>query len=451
MVFPPTTTDINMKRALVWACLCWQMQIGNLCGQSFLASDPSIAPPNGIVRINLLTCEITPVASNLNIGNFTDFWMTDDGQIYIVGFGPGPAFTPTLFRHNPANGTTVALQALPAWGTTIYGIDNNTLIVEANGFFLTYDIADNTLTTVGFVSGFNGLNEFFEYDGTLYISNTNTSDVFEVVLTPDFELVPASLLYGYGVSICGSLFGPPSGASVFAELDPLDGTNNWLCFDDFNNSGFGSYAPDPFNESGPLCGCETESGTFETPPFLLSDCSFNPIPLPHNGDENLDSDDNLVFVLATWDYSDYPDVQYTIIATYTDPVATFIPGVTVPGVNYIVFAMAADAVGNTIDLDDPCLEVSDYIQVVWSESPTVSFAAAAEVCDEGCQTVSVNFTGTPPFALTYKVTIGASEQTFTESFPSSSGSFQVCPPSGFTGTVAVEGLDLTDANCDCEP
>lgn len=425
------------------------MQYAVLQGQSFLAADYTTAPPNGIVSINLLTCETTPVASNLNIGNFVDFWMEPSGLIYLLGFGPGPNYTPTLYAHDTATGTTSALISLPGSGTTLQGLGNGELIIQAGEGFYTYDIAGNTLTTIATVPGFNGFGEFFEYNGALYI-NGNTG-VFEVVLSP-FDLIPASLSGYYAplVTVCGNVFGAPFGTSAFGEINVADGTSNWLCFDDFNNSTFGSFAPDPFNSTGPLCDCVTESGTFEITSSFVSNCSFNPIPLPFNNDETLDGNDNLVFVIATWDYTAYPDVQYNIIATYSDPVATFIPGVTEPGEYYLAFAMAADAVGNTIDLNDPCLEVSDYVPIVWAESPTVSFSGELVLCENGCQTIDVEFTGSSPFTLTYRVIAGTDEQVVSQTFETNSGSIVVCPPAGYFGAVTVNAEELSDSNCDCE-
>lgn len=47
-------------------------------------------------------------------------------------------------------------------------------------------------------------------------------------------------------------------------------------------------------------------------------------------------------------------VQYDILQTYNQPIITFVPGVTQPNTYYEVYAIAGNADGSSVDLNDPC-------------------------------------------------------------------------------------------------
>jgi hypothetical protein len=407
--------------------------------------------PNTIVSLNLLTCEETPVAPGLNI-RIDDFWMYPDGIIYVSSWDWMPPFNNMLYRYDPATDDTTLLYVLPVQGVgTLYALSDSTLLWEVSSNFYIYNINQNTATLIGSQSGFNGIWEIFQYNGILYVRGTNGSN-YKINLTPTFSLqlstvIPANIGL---VDVCNKLFGSIPGNEAFGELDVTTGTYNALCYSAFNNSGFWAWAPDPMNASGPLCDCSTESGTFALPPYLLSSCSLDPIPIPHNGDENLDGDDRLVFVLFTYDYTVYPDVKYNIIHTYTSPVANFIPGELQTGTFYYMMAVAANMLADTIDLDDPCADFSqDILALIWAESPTVTFSGNTAICGGGCQTITATFTGNAPFTLTYKVTAGSNTQTFTQIFNNTTGTFQVCPPAGYSGPLLVAVTNLIDQNCTC--
>jgi hypothetical protein len=407
---------------------------------------------NTIVSLNLLTCEQTPVAPGLSM-QINDFWMMPDGTIYVTSFSSNAPYNGQMYRYDPATGTTTLLLDSPAGGGgALYGLSDSTLLWQQFNSFYIYNINQNTLTLLGTQSGFNVFSEIFEYNGGLYINSTN-GIFYQIILSPTFSLqavslfpVPSKPLEG----VCNKLFGPILGNEAFGELDVSTGTYNALCYNDFVDNGFFSWAPDPQNASGPLCDCSTESGTFAIPPYLLSSCSLDPIPIPHNGDENLDGDDRLVFVLFTYDYTVYPDVKYNIIHTYTSPVANFIPSELQTGTYYYMMAVAANMLADTVDLDDPCADFSqDILTLIWAESPTVTFSGNTAICGGGCQTITATFTGNAPFTLTYKVTAGGNTQTFTQTFNDTTGTFQVCPPAGYSGPLLVAATNLIDQNCTC--
>lgn len=406
---------------------------------------------NTIVSVNLLTCEQTPVAPGLSMP-IGDFWMMPDGSIYVFSGSSIPPFNSQMYLYDPITSTTSLLLTLPvSGGGGLYGLSDSTLLWQVNSNFYIYNINQNTATLVGTQGGLNGFSEIFEYNGNLYTNHPN-GNIYQINLSPTFSTQQVSLFptpSGPLVGVCNKVFGAVPGASLFGELDISTGNYNALCYDDFNDSGFFSWAPDPLNASGPLCDCTSESGSFAGPP-LLTACSLDPIPLQHNGNQLLDSDDDLVFVVYTYNYSNYPDVSYDILHTYTEPIATFVPAFMEIGEYYYIMAVAANGLPGAVDFTEPCADFSNDIVIIWSESPTVSFSGDPIICGNGsCQTVSATFTGSPPFSLTYQVTASGNSQTFTQTFNSLTGSFQVCAPAGYNGPLTVNATNLVDGNCTC--
>ena len=115
---------------------------------------------------------------------------------------------------------------------------------------------------------------------------------------------------------------------------------------------------------------------------------------------------------------------------------------------YYVAAIAGNELpSGNVDLTDPCLDISNAIEVLWNPLPTVEFAVAnPDVCQGECTDVAVTFTGSPPFNLTYNSPLGQQ----TQIFGTNSGVLSICPPVGFSGLLTVEAVSLTDANCVCE-
>jgi hypothetical protein len=457
-LFTKKTIKNNAMRPLIFLVIGFLLTI-RLSGQNILVSDS----PNEVLSLNLVTCETTTVADNLNIGNFADIWMTPDGTLYLLGSGPSPTFAPTLYAHNTTtNATTPVATMGSTTGCSMFGLSDTTLLINTYGQFWLYNIPQNTTTLLGTIPGgsFCGFwGEIFEYNGNLYVgvssggSGSTPPGTYQINLGPPLTVTLTTLSQPYpAVSVCGNVFGGAFGGDVLVEHNfnvPPNSPNqsNWLCLNVFSSSG--SLAPDPLNATGPLCDCVSESGSY-TSFSLLSNCSQDPIVLPYDGTATLDPDDNLVFMIATLDYSNSPDIGWNVLATYDSPVITFIPGVTELGELYSVFIVAADALGNGVDLSDPCAEVSRSVVVRWDESPSVSFTAPPALCANGqCQTVQVSLEGQPPFTLSYRVTAGSSVQNLTQVFNSNNGTIQVCPPTGYSGAVNVEATSIITPTCSC--
>lgn len=404
-----------------------------------------------IYSVNLATCEMTLVASP-NISEVTfDIWQMPNGLIYIISSSTTTLGT-NLWVHDPSNGTTTQLVAnIPGFPGSIYGLSSSTLLINTNGALYSYDINQNTNTFLGNLPPFyNG--EIFSYNGQLYAQNYGY--LYQLSLNPlQFTQVGPPVPGSYPiVEVCGTLFS--FGETGVSEFNFSNFTDNNLCFVPPASLGNANIAPDPFNTTGPLCNCTTESGNFTGANgiyalYSYTACAGNPITLNFNNAQVLDGDDNLIFVLATVDNSTNT-VQYNIIQTYNQPVITFVPGVTQPNTWYAVYAIAGNASGSSVDLDDPCLDVSQQARVYWFASPSVALSGDLEICGGGCQNITANFTGNAPFNLTYTVSFGGGPpQTFTQTFGSSAATLQVCPPAGFSGPIAVQTTNLSDANCTC--
>ncbi|MEQ1745661.1 MAG: hypothetical protein ABMA02_09555 [Saprospiraceae bacterium] len=187
--------------------------------------------------------------------------------------------------------------------------------------------------------------------------------------------------------------------------------------------------------------CPTDAGTMLAQ--TLDACINEPATLTHNGDEVLDNDDLLQFIL----FSDLADTLGSIIVTSNTPTFTFNPATMQTGVTYYVAAIAGNNVGGNVDLTDPCLDISNAAELIWHPLPEVSLAVDnADVCAGACRTVTATFVGTAPLSLT--VSAPAGTQNFT--FQNNTGTFEICLPGNTPpGNFTVQATALTDAFCTC--
>lgn len=141
--------------------------------------------------------------------------------------------------------------------------------------------------------------------------------------------------------------------------------------------------------------------------------------------------------------------QQKVLVTSNTPTFTFNPATMQTGVTYYVAAIAGNNVGGNVDLNDPCLDVSNAAQLIWRPLPTVAFSVAnPDVCAGACTTVMATFTGSAPFTLTYTTPGGGP---VTQTFSSNMGTFQVCAPAGApVGGFSVQATALVDEWCTCQ-
>jgi hypothetical protein len=188
--------------------------------------------------------------------------------------------------------------------------------------------------------------------------------------------------------------------------------------------------------------CSTDAGSVlvETQNVCINEQAT----FTHNDDEVLDNNDLLQFIL----FSNPNDTLGSIISISNTPVFIFNTATMQTGVTYYIAAIAGNNVGGNVDLNDPCLDISNAAQLIWQPLPEVAFSVAnPDVCAGGCISVTATFTGTPPFTLTYSAPgLGPTTQIFS----SNTGTFQVCPPPNApAGGFSVQATALADGFCTC--
>ncbi len=148
-------------------------------------------------------------------------------------------------------------------------------------------------------------------------------------------------------------------------------------------------------------------------------------------------------------FSDPGDTIGSIVDVNSVPSFAFNPATMQTGVTYYIAAIGGTELNGHVDLNDPCPDFSNAIQVVWRALPTVVFSIAnPNVCAGACTTVTATFTGTAPFTLTYSTPVSGS---VTQSFSGNTGTFQVCtaadsPP----GSFVMQATKVMDSPCICE-
>ncbi|MBK8922918.1 MAG: gliding motility-associated C-terminal domain-containing protein [Saprospirales bacterium] len=208
------------------------------------------------------------------------------------------------------------------------------------------------------------------------------------VYTVGFDVLnaatPLTLLTGAGA------FGGPGGTHFTSAPIPI-AQGYQIAFHDANDCGDISLS----GQSG--CNCTTGAGTMNLAP--VSACIGSAATAIHNGDQFLDNNDNLRFILHTNPAA--PAGQ--ILAWNTTPVFSFGPGL-LPNTTYYISAIAGnpDPNGN-IDLNDPCMTIAQGTPVVFYALPSATLDSIPPACPGNGVLAPVILGGTPPFALNYAV------------------------------------------------
>jgi hypothetical protein len=143
------------------------------------------------------------------------------------------------------------------------------------------------------------------------------------------------------------------------------------------------------------CLCSTSAGTMNNSPISL--CAGDTATALHNGNEVLDANDALFFVL----HSNNGNSLGTVFATSATPVFTLVPPMS-PGITYYISAVAGDDSGSGgVNLADPCLSVSFGTPVVFRALPTAQFSPGSGICQGETASLTISLTGTAPFDLVY--------------------------------------------------
>ncbi len=188
--------------------------------------------------------------------------------------------------------------------------------------------------------------------------------------------------------------------------------------------------------------CSADAGILNAPARSLCPDALATVPQANN--TMLAPDDILQYVL----YSNPADSVGSIVATSNTPSFAFDPAIMQTGVQYYLAAIAGENQNGNVNLSDPCLDFSNAIEVIWWPWPTVAFSIPnPEICPGDCVSVDVNFTGEPPFLLTYQSSFGGQ---VTLSFQEFVDAILLCAPQNTQpGAAMVKATQLIDKHCSC--
>lgn len=172
--------------------------------------------------------------------------------------------------------------------------------------------------------------------------------------------------------------------------DPISQSSDYLIqFHDANDCG-------DITVSGvSTCNCSTESGDMDL--NLLELCETQVATAVYNGVFVDDGDDILTYILHT-----NPGLPIgTILAWNSSPVFSFQAGMVLT-TTYYISAIAGNPGNNgQVDLNDPCLSVSQGTPVIFYPRPTGELVTSSEtVCLGDTLFIDVYFSGAPSFSFT---------------------------------------------------
>ncbi|HLP93092.1 MAG TPA: hypothetical protein VK168_03605 [Saprospiraceae bacterium] len=190
--------------------------------------------------------------------------------------------------------------------------------------------------------------------------------------------------------------------------------------------------------------CTAQAGLIPSPPLNL--CPDAIATVPPAAPNVLPQGTMLQYIL----FSDPSDTLGSIVMISNTPEFSFDPSVMQEGITYYIAAIAGNELNGNVDLSDRCLDISnEAVPVIWNPRPTVSFSVNdPDVCRGKCVDVLLEFTGAPPFTLTYTTPfMGPTTKNFIEH----TGIVQICIPlNAVAGSLDIQAIKLSDMNCVCE-
>lgn len=143
------------------------------------------------------------------------------------------------------------------------------------------------------------------------------------------------------------------------------------------------------------CPCLSMVGTLSMGPVEV--CGDGPIDLIYDStNEFTDGNDVLGFILYEGTSTNITNVIQT---NSTSPSFSFVPGMTYGQTYYIAAAVGNDNAGLP-DLTDLCLDITNGVEVVYFEIPTINMTGDAAICFGESTDLEFIFTGDAPFEVT---------------------------------------------------
>jgi hypothetical protein len=405
-----------------------------------------ITSGGALYKVDVMNCTACPIA-NLTNGVAYDVLVLPNGDVLVQSaFG--------LYRYTLPSNTPIWSETNAVYAGSVLALDGT--IHLARSFptwgLATYDPATNTITYIGDWPAGMQIAEFFYQNGVLYGfgSLSGLQVLVEINTTnPGLSTVVYSGINTNNGGTTNGGYTTANGASdnnMLYQYDVNTNTFDFVCdLDAFilGSNGFSGLTDLPPGAPEAPCLCSTFAGTVNTTAFNV--CVPGSVTVPYNNDAILDGNDILRYIL----FSDLNDTLGSIIVQSSSATIAFDPASMQTGITYYLATVAGDDLGGNVDLNDPCIDISNTAaQVIWREQPAVAFSVTnPDVCVGECVTITATFTGTPPFALTYTTPAG----TFTESFQGNTSVILVCVPTGAPpGPLQVQAIALTDEWCTCQ-
>lgn len=427
---------------------------------------------SSIWQLDLGTCSRTELYAGIT-PRIDDFVETSGGFYYC---NRANSVTGRMYFYDTSTGTSTLLTTLNTGATDqrLLLISPTKILWVLNAQFYEFDLTTNTATLLASFPNARSWS-LFTYNGQIYYfegiePGPLQTIVYTITLSPTLQRsFVTSLLFPLDVEGLLSLDMATSCDMPISVIGNLNHTAQIYNMQNYTYSPHcsweesflgGNYVTAPLlnDLTGPLCNCTTEAGTWNWanlpgPGSPLTICANGTTTLPHNGDEILESGQNLSFVLLSYNSGLhlYENLQNGVVYIYDSPVLSFIPGVIQPNTPYVIYPVASNAPPGSINLNDPCRDIQYPITIIW-EVPTVTFTTpSVPPCTDGCRSVNILLQGQSPFQLSYEVVFsGGSAQVFNQTFANNFNTIQICPPPGFEGEVQINALSLTAGNnCSC--
>lgn len=241
----------------------------------------------------------------------------------------------------------------------------------------------------------------------------------------------------YAVDVAGTLEDFNGGPEQLYTSDPLVPEDGAVFnVTDLFGCGPGQITIDPFS-----CPILTFAGTVDLTPVIL--CENEVVQAVHNGDEILDPNDVLSFIVHS-EPGNTLGVVYAISDVPQWNLADLdFGGVLNYGQTYYLSAVAGDDDGSgVVDLGAEVIDVSEGMPFTVLQSPTASISGDATICEGETSTLTVDFNGDGPYTLAWAVNGVDSPNSPLSDFAAPSYEFEV----GEAGTYSL----ISVANPGCE-
>jgi hypothetical protein len=409
---------------------------------------------NGIEPLNICDCSVDPpVTTAISIGiatgsNLNPYYISND----------------TIYMYNLSTGATVVTAVLPCFANNlVFGPDGllYTIGAESSGLQYLYSINPNTgaVINLGEINAYFPLGDLFFFNGELYCLGGDLNGIPSIIKVPIGNPNNGTILFSYpdwggfvGSAVVTWNGVPtviidagyiPDGTFGLHTLNMSTGALTMIC----PNLTVGDLAAPPGYAVN--C-CLNDAGTFSnTNPLTL--CENETATLTHNGDEELEPNASLIFLLLN---SNPPVLPNNVVTTSTTPVFSFNPSTMSTNTTYYIAAFAAPTNNGVPQWNASCTDLSLLVPVVWKPVPGVQLSAPpADLCQNGCVQISLQFTGDLPITLDWSTS--SSNGPFTGSWTATAtpSTFTLCAPTGSTfpsGNLTLQWTGISNLFCICE-